>query len=269
MDPLVEEVVGTFLALTDAEVNGLVEGLYLEGSVALGDFRPHTSDVDFVAVTASPPDAAALAGLARVHARLRERRTRPFFDGIYLTWRDLAAGPAAAAPPTSHEGRFRAAGDGGQSPVTWHTLARYGVACRGPAAADLDIWTDPAALAAWQDANLDEYWGRLLANASRLFSTSGLFALTGYAAVWGVTGVSRLHYTLATGDITSKEGAANHALRTFPDRWHRVINESLRIRRAEPRRSYYRSPTTRRRDVLGFGEMVIRDAHHIYAHRAA
>jgi hypothetical protein len=79
--------------------------------------------------------------------------------------------------------------------------------------------------------------------------------------------VSRLHYTLATGDITSKEGAGQHALRTFPDRWHRLVNESLRIRRAEPRRSLYRSPLTRRRDVLAFGDMVIADAHRLYANR--
>jgi len=268
MHPLVEDVVGSYLALVDAEADGLVQGLYLEGSVALGDFRPHTSDIDFVAVTADPVDATALAALERVHARLREHRRRPFFDGVYMTWHHLAGGPAvAAAGPTSHEGRLRAPGNGQQSPVTWHTLARYGVAYRGPATADLDIWTDPENLAAWQNANLDQYWGRLLTRASRLPSKFGLFALTRYAAVWTVTGVSRLHYTLATGDITSKEGAGHHALQNFPDRWHRVVNESLRIRRAQPGRSLYRSPLTRRRDVLAFGEMVITDAHRLYTNR--
>lgn len=81
LHPLVEDVVGTYLALVDAEASGLVEGLYLEGSVALEDFRPRASDIDFVAVTASPLHDSALAALERVHARLGEHRRRPFFDG--------------------------------------------------------------------------------------------------------------------------------------------------------------------------------------------
>jgi hypothetical protein len=106
--PVVEEMVGSYLALVDTEAVGLVEGLYLEGSVALGDFRPHTSDIDFVAVTTDPPDATALTALERAHARLREHRRRPFFDGTYLTWQDLAGGPdVAVGRPASHGGRFR------------------------------------------------------------------------------------------------------------------------------------------------------------------
>lgn len=50
----VSDVVDTYLRVVDEEAPGLVEGLYLVGSVALGEFRPHTSDVDFVAVTAEP-----------------------------------------------------------------------------------------------------------------------------------------------------------------------------------------------------------------------
>jgi hypothetical protein len=208
MHPLVDDVVSAYLDLVDAEAAGLVTGLYLEGSVALGDFRPRTSDIDFVAVTAAAPDAATLAALDRVHTRLRERHPRPYFDGAYLTHDDLVHGPAAAVGrPTSHEGHLDAPRldaphldpprGGRLSPVTWHTLADHGVACRGPAPADLDVWTDADTLAAWQDANLDEYWGRLVARASRPVSKAGMFALTDYAAVWIVTGVSRLHYTLA------------------------------------------------------------------------
>jgi hypothetical protein len=266
--PIVADAVESYLGLVDAEVGGLVEGLYLEGSVALGDFRPHASDIDFVATTRVPPDAAALAGLERVHVRLRGLRPRPFFEGIHVTWDDLARDPAlATAGPSTHEGLFRAVGGGDRNPVTWHTLARHGVACRGPAVADLDVWADLDVLAAWQDANLDEYWGRLLDCGAQLASTAGLFGLTRYAAAWTVTGVCRLHYTLAAGDVTSKDGAGRYALEVFPDRWHRVIGEARRIRRAEPGGSLYPTPLTRRRDVLAFGRMVVADGHRLYAER--
>jgi hypothetical protein len=71
---------------------GLIEGLYLEGSAALGDSQPHTSDVDFVAVTADRLDAHARLAPGRVHSRLRGRIQRPHFDGVYLTGADLTAG---------------------------------------------------------------------------------------------------------------------------------------------------------------------------------
>lgn len=65
-------------------------------------------------------------------------------------------------------------------------------------------------------------------------------------------GVSRLHLTLATGKITSKEGAGLYALETFPEGWHRVISECLRVRRGERRRSLYASPMACRRDALAY-----------------
>jgi hypothetical protein len=81
-----------------------------------------------------------------------------------------------------------------------------------------------------------------------------------WAPAWGVLGVSRLHYTLATGEITSKEGAGLHARRTCSARWHRIIDECLRIRRGDRGRSLYLNPLTRRRDALGFMAMGIDDA---------
>jgi hypothetical protein len=289
---VVARVVDAYLEAVDLEAAGLVEGLYLEGSVALDDFRPRTSDVDFVAVTAARVDKRGLAALERAHARLRDRWARPCFDGIYVTWDDLRHDPTGLRPcASSHEGRFHVPDESGvASPVTWHTLARHGVACRGPEPSDLNVWADTEVLAAWIDGNLDHYWRRLLERAGRLSSPWGLATLTAYGAVWVVTGVGRLHYTLATGGIASKELAALYALETFPQQWRRVICESLRIRRADrarptlsssvvgcgeflcigqagQHRSVYRTPLARRRDVLAFGDIVVDDAHRLYAER--
>src|SRR4051812_5479776 len=105
--PLVRHIVQTYLAAVDEEAPALVEGLYLTGSVALGDFRLHESDVDFVAVTARRPDERCLAGLARAHARLQERCPAPDFEGIYVTWEDLTRSAAQRRlGPSAHGGRF-------------------------------------------------------------------------------------------------------------------------------------------------------------------
>jgi hypothetical protein len=246
--------------MVDAEAPGLVEGFYLLGSVALGDFRPRESDVDFVAVAAARPDAVALPALRRVHARMRGRYPRPHFDGFYVTRGDLGRDPAlAVGAPDAHEGRVRA-GESGLDPVTWHTLARYGVAVRGPDPGGMGVWTDPAALASWTLGNLESYWRPWHRRFSRPFSIEGVAALGSWAPAWSVLGVSRLHYTLATGDITSKEGAGVYALRAFPRRWRRIVEECLRIRRGGEGRSLYRTPLGRRRDALAFVAMAIDDA---------
>ncbi|WP_327590231.1 DUF4111 domain-containing protein [Nonomuraea sp. NBC_00507] len=273
--PKIDAIVETYLSVADAAAPGLIEGLYLEGSAALDDYRPATSDVDFVAVTAAGPP---IETLERIHTSLGAHP----FEGVYVTWDDLRRNPLdLGARPQAHAGKLNP--QGGLNPVTWHTLARHGVTCRGPKAGELDIWTDPAVLAAWTDANLDRYWRRLVTRASHLFSPWGLASLGPYATVWIVTGVSRLHYTLATGELTSKTGAARHARKTFPERWHRVIDEALRLRADDtaepslgclvsglgehfgtPRRSLYGSPFERRHDVLDFADQAIKAAHDLY-----
>ena len=163
----VQAVVDAYLEAVDAEVPALVEGLYVVGSVALHDFRPHRSDIDFVAVTARRPEADSLVALERIHAQLQQRWSRPYFDGIYVTWTDLAADPTHGSPyPNAHEGRLHADGQG--DIIAWHTLAQHGVRCRGRAVADLTVWTDPGALAAWTNDNLDTYCGSAASSTGEL-----------------------------------------------------------------------------------------------------
>lgn len=52
-----------FLQAMDTAVPGLIQALYLVGSVALDDFPPESSDVDFVAVLAERADTASLQAL--------------------------------------------------------------------------------------------------------------------------------------------------------------------------------------------------------------
>ena len=266
VDEQAAAVIATYLDLADQHSGGLIEALYLEGSLALGDFQAGTSDIDFIAVTTDPPDSEALAALRHVHEELATRHHRPFFDGIYLTWPQVAAGPISVHnPPASHEGRFISTSPPETAnPVTWHTLAQHAITCRGPSPSQLDIWTDSTELAAWQNTNLDEYWLRNLTRARRLLNPSSLALLTDYGTVWTVTGIARLHYTIATDKIASKTQAAQYALNTFPQQWHPVIREALRIRTCEHAKPLYTNRLRRRRDILSFGHMSITDAHRIY-----
>ena len=72
------------------------------------------------------------------------------------------------------------------------------------------------------------------ASFSRSLEPDGIHVV---GAVWIVLGVCRLHYTLATGGIASKEEAGQYGLHTFSEQWHRALNEALRIRRADRARA--------------------------------
>jgi hypothetical protein len=261
LHPHVRTVAEAFLRAVDAEAPGLVEGLYLTGSVALSDFRPHVSDIDFVVVTARRCTAADSDSLRRVHARVRAVHPRPQFNGIHVTWEDLAGDPLSCSPvPSVLAGRFRRRASADLNPVTWHVLAEKGVAMRGPVPVELDVWDEREGLLAWSMGSLDEQWRRWRAKAGRLLTPRGLAVLGSLAPSWSVLSVSRLHFTLRTGEITSKSGAGFYALHAFEERWRTIVNECLRIRRGASLPSLYANSLARRRAALDYIEMVLDDS---------
>lgn len=90
----------------DAERPGLVDVLYLGGSVALGHYRPGWSDIDFVAVVSRRLGPEDLALLGRVHAEL-DARFAPDCDGVYVERSALADPPVSGEEaPHSVEGEL-------------------------------------------------------------------------------------------------------------------------------------------------------------------
>jgi hypothetical protein len=252
----VRDAVDAYLQAVDAVTPDLVEGFYVIGSAALDDFRPGSSDIDFVAVTRAPPSDNQAAALTRLHGHLPRS---PLLDGIYTTWHDLARDPAQASPAPHAYGRrlFHPRCDHDRHPVTWHGLARHGAAIRGPEPADIDIASDPAGLAHWTRGNLDGYWRQWWQHRSRLSAPAGLVCLTSWGPAWCVLGISRLHHTLSTGEIISKTAAGEYARNIFEPRWHRIIDECLRIRCGDRQRPLYLNPFARRAEALAFTDMVI------------
>lgn len=263
MQESAKRVLDSFCELTDNLVPGLIDGVYLVGSLALDDFHEGASDIDFVAVLSQEASPDQLVALAEVHRTLTAQFPQPYFDGLYLTRSELAKGPHTSEPtPSAHEHRFTERSTFAQDPVTWHTLARHDVLVRGVPTKALEIWHDEDALVDWVLSNVSEYWKPWLRGHSRLLSPGGLSALRAEVAVWGVLGIARMSYTVTTGDITSKRGAGEHAKSAFDPRWHRIIDECLRLRSATPAGSLYRSALARRRDALAFVAMAINDLGH-------
>ncbi|MBI2168649.1 MAG: DUF4111 domain-containing protein [Actinobacteria bacterium] len=78
---------------------------------------------------------------------------------------------------------------------------------------------------------------------------------------WGVFGVCRLHATLATGEIVSKEAAGEYALDAFAPEWHPPVREALANWRG---RASPRKPVPRRRGpVAGFVDLAVADVERL------
>ena len=223
----VRQVCGTYLSLVDEAAPGLVEGLYLHGSLGFGEWYAGRSDVDFVAVTGRRPDAAATALLRDVHDRLGETFPSPFFDGCYVTWGDLARTPFDCPDvPCTLGGRFEGTARVDVNPVTWHELAGHGETLRGPRPADVELWTDGRVLRAFTHRNLSDYWADKVAALARFPAE----AARPEVVAWFTLGVPRLHHLLATDRLTSKDGAGRHAVAAFGEKWRVLVAEALSYR---------------------------------------
>lgn len=198
---------GRLISLLRRHVPELVSSLHLIGSAADGDFRPRSSDLDFVAVLSRPASDDDIEALVIVHRIYASDPTLPALDGIWVTEAELVAGPDAGGDgPTTRDNQFLRSARGNRNPVT-STMLRQGALMIAGEIDRSGLWHDPARLASWTLENVETYWTRWHARASRPLRRHGLAMLGRAAPMWGVLGISRLHYTLATGRIASKSAA--------------------------------------------------------------
>ncbi len=252
----VSAAMSAYARLVDEKLPDRICGLYLVGSLALDDYRPGQSDIDFVAVSDTALKPSELGQLRRVHAELRATLRGPKLDGAYVTWPALRAEPDGSSVPYCLHGRFESDGGFAANPVTWCMLHRHPLPLRGPAKPV--VRHDDQRLREWCRENLRSYWSSWVQSARRRV-VNRLFSLTRQGVVWGVLGVTRLHATISTGDIISKTAAGAYALDMFPSRWSAIVRDALEARYGNDRSSYL-NIFTRRRDALAFMEYVISDA---------
>lgn len=240
----VTPVVGLLVYELEQALPNQIEGIYLVGSLALGDFRSGQSDIDFLAI--SKP-TANMSALAQVHRTLAAAHPDVHCDGIYLRSGELARPPAGTGP-SAREGKVDLASGDERHAVTWLTLLRHGVTIRGDYPSSAWIAADEIAAAAYSRSNLNRYWRPWL---NQRISVA---ELDDWSIVWGCLGVGRLHAAVVKGEMVSKSGGGRHSLAHFPQ--HRsIIEEALRLR--ESGLSGYLSLAMRTRDLIAFMDDLI------------
>lgn len=224
--PDVNTAVLSLAARIHSILAGQFLGLYLYGSLALGDFNPQTSDIDMLLVTQGEIAAGGFEALKEMHADF-DRGSSPYARKIEVAYIPLDAlnhrAPTAAVYPQIERGTelFTAPLENGWAFQRW-ALRERGIAVAGPATRLLVEPVDPrdmqraAALIAgrWQEQSLHDPswldWARQRDGLSFLVLT-----------------LCRLLYSLESGTVVSKPTAARWALHSLGGRWDALIRRSL------------------------------------------
>ncbi len=199
-------------------------GLYLDGSLALGDFD-QDSDIDFVAVLDNEiaADSAQFATLQTLHDTLAQLDT-PWavqLEGSYLSARALRKhDPALVLHPNLERGAGEclkiAAHDAAWDVHRW-VLRERGIVLAGPPTRALIEPVSPEKLRNAMRAGRD--WLR------QLLTKPGQIASRGYQSYIVLT-VCRMRYTQALGAVVSKPAAARWAQASLGEPWAGLIERA-------------------------------------------
>jgi hypothetical protein len=257
-------VLDVYFHLLDSKLLNFLEAYYIYGSISLGAFTKGLSDIDFIAVVKQQVTADELSILKQVHRDLHSQFPKTILDGKYITSADMQQLNKGERPYLLfNEGKYRGIRPFNKNSIDAYQLKVYGITIKGKATNEYNYIVDWDILIHNMHGNLNMYWVNWRIKCERFISLSYVGLLFKLNMIeWGVLGVSRIYYTFKEKQITSKVGAGEYALRSVPERWHKIINESMRLRKGITK-SYYTSIIKRRNDALDYINYIIREINSI------
>ena len=227
--PDVNAVVIEFLAGTRAVLGTQLRAMYLSGSLALGDFSPGSSDIDFVVVTEAEVSEEAFDGLRALHTRFNagDSPWATEVEAAYIPRADLRRyDPAHACHPHIQRGP--------EESLVWdqlasdwvlqrHILRARGIVVAGPPP---DTLIDPVSADEMRRAVAElmrVWWGMMPVDPAPL-------QRRGYQA-YAVLTMCRILSTLDEGTVASKPAAARWAQGALGGRWDGLIARALAWRK--------------------------------------
>lgn len=197
-------------------------GMYLYGSLATGGFDLSRSDIDFVIITTGHLQPPTIEALESMHLALLESGNQwvKKLEGAYIPeaviWRHNPHHPPV---PTLNEGRFYLGPLGSDWILQRKILKDSHVAISGPVLDEMinEISTDELKDAVREV--LYHWWVPMLKNPARLEDP-------GYQP-YAVLSMCRSLYTLSTGELVSKQTAANWVQRSLLAEWSGLIGHAL------------------------------------------
>jgi hypothetical protein len=225
LQPTPYQDVNAFLDLLHANLRAVLGdqlvALYLGGSLALGDFDPQHSDIDFAVVTGAelPPDT--VAALAHMHARLWATGAKwaRKLDGSYVPQSVIRRWTPDHLPCPFVEAADCHVTQQGSAIIQRHILREHGVAVVGP---QPPLLLDPVTAPELRSAVCDmlaRWWRPLLDDPAWLRQES--------KQPFAVLTMCRMLYTYEHGAVVSKPVAAQWCRQTLAAQWTQLIDWAM------------------------------------------
>jgi hypothetical protein len=258
IQPLLKQYIGQF----DQKFPGLLCNVYLVGSIALGEFNPNFSDIDFVTFINRAMTASEVEALQQIHQQLEKRFPRWMMSGSYIQSNDAGKLAHEIQPhPHYHEGILHPEEQNEVNSVTWWELKNHGIALLGIAPEEFSFTVDWSLLVHTMMENLNTYWAGWASQPARI-----ILLMSDWGVQWTVTGVLRQFYTLQENSVTTKIKAAEYALGCLPERWHPLIQDAIDIRKGNSRSTPW-FKIARMYEAVRFLKFIIQTCNAIYYSR--
>lgn len=260
-----EAIIDEHIKIIESSLPNFLESYYIYGSISLGAFDSIFSDIDFIAVVKRKVKEEDINTLKKIHAHMQRKYHKTILDGMYVLNSDIESlNKSKSSCLRFNDGKFQGFNSLDRNSIDAYQLKKYGITIKGQAIRDFNYEVNFDILIDEMRNNLNTYWVNWINDCRKLTSMKyiGLFVSLNMIE-WGVLGVSRLYYTFKERDITSKIGAGEYALQNVPERWHKIINESMRLRKGN-KKSYYNSIFERRNDALTYINYIIQESNELF-----
>lgn len=228
-DTGVRQVLGVILQGAQWILGNRFVGMYVHGSLAIGDFDPTRSDVDFLVVTTDDVPGRSYEALRKFHENVAAGSLAwaKNVEGSYIPLPALRRYDSnrTVHPALRCDGSFAKDNHGSEWIVQRHVIREKGIVLAGP---EPQTIIDPISaddLRAAVVGLLLDWWYPQLENSFRIADSE-------YQA-YAVLTMCRALYTFRHGTVVSKPVAGRWAMNSLGERWKLLIGRAMNWRRGE------------------------------------
>jgi hypothetical protein len=263
LPPPVQKVLQDYLSQLTAAMPANIAGIYLTGSVSLGDYYSSKSDIDFITILNEDATNKQLQQLKHIHRSIEKKHHHPKFNGYYLNLAGLTSGrssyPSFFMNRMHHERTFEL----GQ--LSLFELKHFSHHVYGIPVTELPINVAFENVARQLHENINSYWARWVHRHSCTGINRLLLILFPRLTEWGLLGVARQLYTLQAGAITSKLKAGNYCLQNLPAQFSNIISTAIETRVLN--KTQLKPSLKRANDTLACMRFIISRFNEVYERR--
>jgi hypothetical protein len=225
----VEKVVQDYISQLNSIIPQNIVGVYLTGSVSLGDYYTRKSDIDFITVTLNEPAKDAIHQLKNIHQLIEKKHNNPKLNGYYITTKGIINNITTF--PSFFKNKMYTQRPFELKNFSLFELKFFSYHAYGLPVIELPINVQLEDVIKELHDNINDYWTTWVQKHSTINFNQVLLILFPRLTEWGLLGVARQLYTLNTGSVTSKLLAGSYYLERVPNEFRSIMATAIETRR--------------------------------------